>query len=271
MEGWRGGGGLSLFVLFVLQAVVVVVVVQSRTLKPPSLSNWHPSTYQPPPTHHSPSPPHLLIYLPLFLPPFPPSSSSSSSPPHPSTLPTPSSSAAALSSLSTPSNSPPPPAPPSLQHSHDFFIPHPSEVGAAPSLTLRPLSLSPRNHVLLVSMETDPGRMSVIMTLICLERLVTIINTITHTHTHTTSRPPRALLNHPVIGRCDRPAARLRHTAEPRDTFMAFCVCGCGSISRVEGDGSVNTTSPAARGTTSQRIQRLSENRVNKTFFSCYF
>lgn len=47
-----------------------------------------------------------------------------------------------------------------------------------------PLSLSPRNHVLLVSMETDPGRMSVIMTLICLERLVTIINTITHTHTH---------------------------------------------------------------------------------------
>lgn len=186
MEGWRGGGGLSLFVLFVLQAVVVVVVVQSRTLKPPSLSNWHPSTYQPPPTHHSPSPPHLLIYLPLFLPPFPP---------HP----------------------PPPPPPPSLHPANSILVCrcpllplHPLKLSSPTCSTLTaaltcffysspirsrsrslphtppslPLSLSPRNHVLLVSMETDPGRMSVIMTLICLERLVTIINTITHTHTH---------------------------------------------------------------------------------------
>ena len=48
-------------------------------------------------------------------------------------------------------------------------------------------------------------------------------------------------------------------------------VCGCGTISRVEGDGGVNTASPAAGGTTSQRIQRPSENRVNKTVFLAIF
>lgn len=104
------------------------------------LASFHLPASPHPSLSLSTPPPHLSAFISASLPPL---ILLLLLPPHPSTLPTPSSSAAALSSLSTPSNSPPPPAPPSLQHSHVFFIPHPSEVGAAPSLTLRPLSLSP--------------------------------------------------------------------------------------------------------------------------------